>query len=454
MSFLHPRNWSRYSRRFSGNKEGLRQYKRVILLSQFTLFGTAVGLLHALEDLWDGLLFMPLMDGIMAVVILGCYLLNESGRHKTARIALLTFLNLFFFIYASLAHHGLGIYLYYFAWVGLAAVVFETNENVYRFSFIALSIILTILLLATDFDLFGRKTFEASAIQRSFIINLVSSMVVLVFFIVFMINMNEQSERKLLDLADEVKIKHDKLERANRDLDRFFYSTSHDLKVPLLDMKGAIHAALAELKDQEVMSYFMVLKERADKMDQFLQDITDYSRNTQTGIQQETLDLERLVFDVMDNFIFVKGADRISFRRDIQIPGLVEVDRIRVMIVLNNLVSNAIKYHRMDQKESWIRISATWESDCLTLQVADNGLGIDEELQPKIFNMFFRGTNQSKGSGLGLYIVKEAIEKMGGTISVQSQPGAGSVFTIGLPARLFPATAVPAQEPAAVTSSV
>jgi signal transduction histidine kinase len=435
MNVLHPQNWSRYNRRFLGDKEALRKYKRVILLSQFTLFGTIVGVLHAAEDLIDGLIFMPVMDLVMAISVFSCYLLNEYGKHKIARITLLAFLNIFFFVYSSLVHPSLGIYLYFFSWVGLAAVVFEINENFYRFFFIGLSIALTIILFATKFNVFGTVPFEAVDIERSFIINLTSSMAVLVFFIVFMVNMNEQSERKLMDLAWEVKVKNADLEKVNFELDRFFYSASHDLRVPLLDMKGAINAAIAESNDEEVITYFLILKERADKLDQFLQDILDYSRNTKTGLRVEAIDFSGLVDDVIDNFTFVKGADKISFRKEINLQHIVEVDRIRLMIILNNVLSNAIKYHRLEQKDPWITITVDYSGDQLIVTIADNGPGIEAELLPKIFDMFFRGTNLTKGSGLGLYIVRETLEKMNGSIRVQSQVGAGTTFTMTVPAK-------------------
>lgn len=436
MNYFLPRNWSKYSRRYQGDKEALRQYKRVILVSQFTLFGAVAGFLHALEDLVDGLRFMPAMDGIMAVSVFACYLLNESGRHRTARIVLLFFLNFFFFVYSSLAHPELGIYLYYFSWVGLAAVVFETDENFLRFFFIGLSIVLTVLLFATNFDLFGPTSFEAIDVERSFIINFVSSIIVLVFFIVFMVNTNDQSEKKLLELTLEVREKNRDLEKVNRELDRFFYSASHDLKVPLLDIKGAINSAMSDFDDEKVLSHFELLKQRADKLDHFLQDVIDYARNSQTDVRAEQVNLSNLVSAVIDNFTFVKGADKIKFISEIFAGLEVEVDRMRLVIILNNIVSNAIKYHRPEISDPWVRISANTHDGKLILSVEDNGQGIEEDMIPKIFNMFFRGTNQSKGSGLGLYIVKETLEKMNGTIHVASRAGSGSKFEIQIPVRV------------------
>jgi signal transduction histidine kinase len=433
MNYLHPKNWSRFSRRYSGDKEELRKYKRVILLSQFTLFGFVAGLLHAAEDLLDGLRFMPAMDGIMAISIFGCYLLNENGKHRLARIVLLTFLNLFFFVYSSLAHRDLGIYLYYFSWVGLAAVVFEDDENPWRFFFIGLSIFFIVLLFATNFSLFGPSAFEAVDIERSFVINFVSSIIVIVFFIVFMVYTNEQSEKKLIELAEEVRLKNQELEKANRELDRFFYSASHDLRVPLMDIKGAIHSAMTDFDEERVLAYFEILKQRADKLDHFLQDIIDYSRNAQTEVLPESLSVRQLLSAVIENFTFVKGADRITFRVDAENLE-VEADRVRLTIVLNNLISNAIKYHRLDQSDPWIRLSCRYNDGKLCFSIEDNGQGIDEDLLPKIFDMFFRGTNQSKGSGLGLYIVRETLQKMGGDISVESIAGSGSKFRLEIPA--------------------
>jgi signal transduction histidine kinase len=373
-------------------------------------------------------------------------LLNESGRHKLARIVLLSFLNLFFFVYSSLAHPDLGIYLFYFSWVGLAAVVFENDENVLRFFFIALSIILTIVLFATDFGIFGDVDFPAIDLKRSFIINFATSISVLVFFIVFMVNVNEQSERKLIELASQVQQKNKDLEKANRELDRFFYSISHDLKVPLLDIKGAINSAMTEFDDEKILAYFNVLRQRADKLDFFLQDVINYARNSQTDVRMEPVNITHLVETVIDNFTFVVGADKISFIRDIHINHDVEADRVRLMIILNNILSNAIKYHRVGHPNLWIKTRVEYIQNHLVISVSDNGIGIDEELQPKIFNMFFRGTNQSKGSGLGLYIVKEAVEKMNGTIQVQSRRGAGSEFIIAIPSAVSTSNATQKNE--------
>jgi signal transduction histidine kinase len=441
MRILHPRNWSVYSRKLSGDKEALRKFKRIILLSQFTLFGTVAAIIHAAEDLIDGGIIMPLMDLTLGAGVFICYLLNEKGKYKIAKIALFTFLNVFFFVYACAVPEGLGIYLYYFPWVALATVVFENEERIPRFSFIALSVLLVIILFYTDFDALGLTKLPAVDIERSFIINMISSITILIFLIVFMSVMNEQSEEKLVELAYEVRSKNGDLQKVNRELDRFFYSTTHDLRIPLKDINGMIDTALADIKDEKILNYFLLLKDRTQHLESFLQDVIDYSRNTQTAVKSEPVHVQKLVEEVIGNFRFVKDADRIRFEKEILVDSMIEIDRVRFVIVLNNIISNAIKYQRKEINDCWVHINIRYEGEKISVCIEDNGQGIQSEMLPKIFNMFFRATQQSKGSGLGLYIVKETIDKMGGTIEVKSTLGVGTRFTIMLPVRIV--TAMP-----------
>lgn len=437
MRYFAVKNWSRYSRLYADDKDMLFKYKRIILLSQFTLIGSIVGVLHSLEDLVDGMLFMPAMDFIMASFIFACYLLNENGRHRLSRIALLTFLNLYFFIYSSLVPPGLGIYLYYFPWIGLAAVVFESNENALRFSFIISSVALLLVLFATNFNILGIDKFDAVDIERSFIINMVSSIAVLVFFIAFMVRVNESSESKLHALAEEVRMKNAFLEKTNKELDRFFYSTSHDLKYSLMNIKGILNNAMAEPQTPAVMECFSMLKESTIKLEDFLRDLIEYSRNSQSDVKVEPVDIRTLADEVVAKFAFVPGADKIKFEKEIHIAYPVETDKLRLTTILTNLVANSIKYHREYLKDPWIRISAHYTNEKLSISVSDNGQGIERDVLPKIFNMFYKGTNKSKGAGLGLYIVKETVEKLKGGISVLSEVNRGTAITIILPTVLL-----------------
>jgi signal transduction histidine kinase len=102
-------------------------------------------------------------------------------------------------------------------------------------------------------------------------------------------------------------------------------------------------------------------------------------------------------------------------------------------LVLQNLINNAIKYSDPEKKKKIVNIDVKEGNDVIQIQITDNGIGIDPESIPKIFSMYYRATEKSKGSGLGLFIVKEAIHKIQGKVTVESALNLGSTFTIELP---------------------
>jgi signal transduction histidine kinase len=120
-------------------------------------------------------------------------------------------------------------------------------------------------------------------------------------------------------------------------------------------------------------------------------------------------------------------------------------DKTRLQIVFFNLISNAIQYQDKFKPTSYIRISCSRTNNQLLLQIEDNGIGIEQAYQDKVFDMFYRATVNSKGSGLGLYIVKEAVEKLGGTISLRSTHGEGTSFTLSLPRKELNSSASPSE---------
>ena len=105
---------------------------------------------------------------------------------------------------------------------------------------------------------------------------------------------------------------------------------------------------------------------------------------------------------------------------------------MRLKIILNNLLSNAVKFQSPQKSNPYIRVFLRTTAERYVIEVEDNGEGIKPNFKEKIFEMFFRGTQRSKGSGLGLYIAREAAEKIQGTISVESEYGKGTVFCIEL----------------------
>ncbi len=222
------------------------------------------------------------------------------------------------------------------------------------------------------------------------------------------------------------------LKKTNAELDRFVYSASHDLRAPLRSLLGLVQ--LLELEpEQDILPHLERMRKSIYKLDHFIDDIIDYSRNSRLDIASELIHFDELIEESFQHFKYLPSADKIEKRIQVQAPVSFYGDKKRIQIIFNNLISNAINYHNPDEQHPFIKVEVLITPQHGSLLVCDNGLGIDDEHIEKIFDMFYRGTANSTGSGLGLYIVKETLEKMSGKIRVTSQKNKGSVFSIDIP---------------------
>jgi signal transduction histidine kinase len=242
--------------------------------------------------------------------------------------------------------------------------------------------------------------------------------------------------RVITDLKNvELKLqrKNDELEQTNRELDRFVYSVSHDLSAPLKSILGLVNISRIDTGDTHE-SYLNKIESSVKKLEAFISEILDYSRNKRLGIQLEKIRLKELCSEILENLKFMDEYQQVNIDLTNLEPTVITADKSRLKIVLNNLLSNAIKFQKkMKEENSFIKISSSAVDRSVVIEITDNGQGIRPELQPRIFEMFFRGTESEKGSGLGLYIAKEAVEKMKGDISVHSDYGQGTTFKLRLP---------------------
>ncbi|HMJ69922.1 MAG TPA: HAMP domain-containing sensor histidine kinase [Cyclobacteriaceae bacterium] len=430
---LDIKNWSQLAKRYAHDEEEMYRNKRNILFSQITLLGSIVGILHALEGLVDKNFALPFLDFTMTVFVFMSYLINESGRHLTAKVLLLTFLNIFFFFYSLITPREIGIFVFYFPWVAVAALIFSNEERFWRIFFITLSIALLLVLFISDFTLLSNWRLPNIEPTRPFVFNVVSSILLTALFIYFMIHLSEGSEEKLHRLTSEIRQKNADLQRSNEQLDRFVYSASHDIKLPIISIKGLTHLANIDCEDASAKAYFSKIEKQADKVAMYLLEMLEYTRNNKTGLRQEKVNINTLVDEIIEDLSHLENAKRIEFKKFIRIEGEINIDRVRFMVILNNLLSNAIKYHNFDIEKPWVKIMISKVGSNIQVMVADNGLGINDQHKDKVFEMFFRASNSSLGSGLGLFIVKETVEKMNGKIMLSSKEGEGACFRIDLP---------------------
>jgi signal transduction histidine kinase len=180
-------------------------------------------------------------------------------------------------------------------------------------------------------------------------------------------------------------------------------------------------------------SYIDMQEKSVKKLDRFIRDIINLSRNSRLGVAIEQIKFRSLVQSLFENHKYTENAAQIVKTVHIKGKAPFYSDLQRVSVILSNLISNSVKYANYSKDQSELDVHITLNEECAIIEVTDNGVGIAPEHIGKIFKMFFRASHDDSGSGLGLYIVKDTVEKLSGKISVRSELRKGTTFTVVLP---------------------
>lgn len=276
---------------------------------------------------------------------------------------------------------------------------------------------------------FDRALTESSRLVNRTILTINTLMAFVIFIGIVAISV--KYIHKLAVLQKNTLAQNEALLKTNEELDLFTHSVSHDLRSPITSLKGII--SLAEIEETTTLrnDYFSLMKQILSRQDDFILKIIQFSKNKRTDLH---------INEVYLPSFFETIAQDLQHGLDIEVgikynvaPITVRIDTFRLDIICRNLVSNSLKYADPNKPSQFIYISSFLTDDFLHINFEDNGLGISKEHIPKIFDMFFVITHHNKGSGIGLYLVKEMITKLGGEIGINSTIGKGSVFTIKLP---------------------
>lgn len=235
-----------------------------------------------------------------------------------------------------------------------------------------------------------------------------------------------QYEQKLEQQNQELK-------KANAELDRFVYSSSHDLRAPLASVLGLINLSLISSDPSEKDTYIRMMEESLNRLDRFIQDIIHYSRNSRMEVAHDEIDFRQMVADTMDKLSYMEGMDRISFdcHYDIRSPFI--SDQRRLSVILANLLGNAVRFQNPSADQPFVNVRIQADAGEAILVVEDNGVGIARDYQDRVFDMFFKASHQNHGSGLGLYIVKETVNVLQGKVTFTSSTRQGTTFTVSIP---------------------
>jgi signal transduction histidine kinase/ligand-binding sensor domain-containing protein len=246
--------------------------------------------------------------------------------------------------------------------------------------------------------------------------------------------MNFYLEKKVEKRTAKIKSTLDKLKQTNKELDTFIYKASHDLKGPLSRILGLAGLAKIETPTDKNIQYLEMIESTSRDMDLLLSKLTQVHELFNQKPKIVPLLIEEILEDVKVrlNFLTEKRLINILLKNRINEP--IKADHQLFYTVIFNLVENAILFRNYDSEEIHeITVTLRKDPHNIAIEIKDNGIGIEEDLIDAIFDMFYRASDQSKGSGLGLYLVKIAIDKMHGEINVESRVGKGTIFTLRLP---------------------
>ncbi|MGK0389180.1 MAG: signal transduction histidine kinase/Tfp pilus assembly protein PilF [Maribacter sp.] len=238
---------------------------------------------------------------------------------------------------------------------------------------------------------------------------------------------NEQTE--------ELSVSNDKLRKSNAELERFAYITSHDLKEPLRNISSFVQLLKRSVDfkaGSPQLEYMDFIMKSTDQMYQLIQDVLKYARLSEQDNPDEEVDLNLIVNDIKDSLISRHLDKSVKININNQLP-IINSQSTNMHLLFKNLIENGIKYNETKQAE--INIGCKIETNKYIFSIKDNGIGIDEEYYPRIFEMFKRLHNRSvyEGTGLGLSISKKIVDSFSGEIWVDSKMGDGSTFYFSIP---------------------
>jgi signal transduction histidine kinase len=216
------------------------------------------------------------------------------------------------------------------------------------------------------------------------------------------------------------------------ELESFSYSIVHDMRAPLRAMQSFARILQEECGSQispDGKDYIRRIVTAADRLDRLIQDVLSYSRASRTGVPLTPVDVGKLVKNILESYPNLQPPNV-----DVQVEGELPVvlgNEAALTQCISNLMTNAAKFVAPGVPPR-IRVWAETDGDRARIFFHDNGIGIDNSAHEKIFGIFQRASRGYEGTGIGLAIVKKAIERMKGTVGLQSQPGRGSTFWLDL----------------------
>jgi signal transduction histidine kinase len=402
---------------------------RIVILNRLNLAGASVALLVGIKDLLlkgpEVTVLLPILLFFIGELLLSYFTLHHAARYA-ANIVLPLLLTAVLLLYGPSI--GAGYTLFVFI---TTAIIFHQKWTVR----IALVVFILLLFTGSSITLLSVSPPLAARIDPlDSIITFIGTSLAVSLMITYFFHENQKYEEEQAQLMKSLKTSNAALQKANIELERFAYIASHDLKTPIRNISSFLGLAERDLekgKYDDLHTYFRFARAGARQMNTLVEDILDFSRlNNPDEHQIESTDLNKLLIDCTKQLRGTYGDEFEVTLRDLP---TIQTSPNLLSILCMNLLDNAIKYNSTGHPA--IEVSASALSAKWVITFKDNGIGIPAEFQEKVFDMFQRlhPPDQYSGTGIGLAMCKKVAERLGGTITLRSQPGKGSTFLVALP---------------------
>lgn len=229
--------------------------------------------------------------------------------------------------------------------------------------------------------------------------------------------------------------KNIQLQKAYDELDKFAYSVTHDVRGPIVSVLGAIGIAKNAETIEEKNEILDMMEKSIHRMDDFIQSMHSYYSLRRGELQIEEIDFEQLSTSLHELYDVSSKTAGTRLEIEVDKQGSFKSDMLSLEIIFNNLLSNAFKFQRREEVSKFVSLKINVKENIAEFVVEDNGIGIAKDYLPDIFNMFYRASTESPGTGFGLYNVKDALRKLNGEINVESTEGVGTKFTVSIPSK-------------------
>lgn len=290
-----------------------------------------------------------------------------------------------------------------------------------------------------QFDIWSTKSFRQQVHNAEPTMILIGGLVIdslLLILFLALARANQNALSFASEMAGNYQREAERLEEANSELEEFSYRTSHDLRAPLVSSQGLVDRAIDYIKkkdDDKALLSLSHAKDSIAKLLTLIQDLLILTESKNVEEAEQPVNVSEALDDVLNSLQHSDDFKEIKIIKELDFEDMLPVQKMRFRLILENLISNAMKYKDLEKDEPFVKVVTEKSGHNFVLEISDNGLGIPVDMHDQMFSMFKRfHPNTAYGSGLGLYMVKKSAEILGGEIVYEDRDD-GSLFRFTMP---------------------